>query len=72
MTLGTAIRLGQMIEFQKEAELPQDPLERHCSRGLFWAIFTVDRLVSHHIALPSQPAGVHSDLDTLPRLLDDH
>lgn len=75
MTLGTAIRLGQMIEFQKEAALPLDPLERHCSRGLFWAIFMVGRSVPLRTVfsfLSYSPGKAHADLDTLPPHLGDH
>lgn len=46
MSLGTAIRLSQMIDIQREQTSSHSIMEAHNRRMLFWAMFMIDRSVS--------------------------
>ncbi|KAL2670435.1 hypothetical protein Neosp_014223 [[Neocosmospora] mangrovei] len=42
MTLGVAVRLGQMMDLHRE-QSSEDPVEAHYKRCAFWAMFVLDR-----------------------------
>lgn len=42
MSLGVAVRLGQMVGIQK-ASSTFDDVEEYSRRGMFWTLFMIDR-----------------------------
>ncbi|ETS83939.1 hypothetical protein PFICI_05815 [Pestalotiopsis fici W106-1] len=62
MTLGTAIRLAQMIRLHREQQT-SDPIHQYCARGLFWAIFMIDRYLSVSLGWPM---ALHENDITIP------
>ncbi|KAH8589542.1 fungal-specific transcription factor domain-containing protein [Bisporella sp. PMI_857] len=78
MSLGSAIRLSQMIDIQREQAPLRNIVEAHHARLLFWAIFMIDRYlavilgrplaINEHditVSLPSQlPESDATQMDT--------
>ncbi|RTE76482.1 hypothetical protein BHE90_009061 [Fusarium euwallaceae] len=55
MTLGVAVRLGQMMDLHRE-QSSADPVEAHYKRCAFWAMFVLDRYLA---VLLGRPLAMH-------------
>ncbi|KAL4867321.1 hypothetical protein BDV12DRAFT_186734 [Aspergillus spectabilis] len=51
ITVGTAVRLGQMIGFQKVVRQDLD-LQEYSRRGIFWSLYMMDRYLSAALGRP--------------------
>ncbi|CAI4212095.1 unnamed protein product [Parascedosporium putredinis] len=51
LTLGYAVRLGQMVDIQRE-QASCDRIEAHYRRCVFWAMFMIDRYISVSLGRP--------------------
>ncbi|TXB96102.1 hypothetical protein FocTR4_00016579 [Fusarium oxysporum f. sp. cubense] len=57
MSLGWAVRLGQMIDIQKEHHTETiEPLQLYYRRRLFWAMFMIDRYLA---VILGRPMAIH-------------
>ncbi|VUC20480.1 unnamed protein product [Clonostachys rosea] len=52
MSLGWAVRLGQMIDFQKEPTVLLNQLDAFHKRRVFWAMFMIDRYLAVILGRP--------------------
>ncbi|KAH8663792.1 fungal-specific transcription factor domain-containing protein [Ilyonectria robusta] len=71
MSLGWAIRLGQMIDIQREQQLASvDPLQAYYRRRLFWSMFMIDRYLAVILGRPMAIQDSDVTVELTPNLDD--
>ncbi|KJK64058.1 specific transcription factor domain protein [Aspergillus parasiticus SU-1] len=69
LAVGTAVRLGQIVGFHKAKATSSNGLEEFTRRGMFWSLYTMDRLTEvlrYLSAALGRPMMINDDDITIP------